>query len=512
MPKRKLPTYRKHSSGQAMVEWNKQRHYLGKYGSPESRAAFARFLAAIAEGKPNPVAAIIECVDDPIGLLVVRFLDHAQSYYPGGHNSEYENLRRSASFLNARHERTSVRAFGPIALTAMRDEMIATGWSRGYINSEIKRIRRIFRWGVANEMVPPDVLSKLEAMQPLSVGRSEARETEPVLPVNDYWVAATLPFLPPPVSAMVQIQRVAGMRPGEVCKMQGATIDRSGSVWIYQPPRHKTSHRRKPRVIALPPSVQPVLEAFLTDDPTAYLFSPRAAMQWRSTKRRESRKTPLSPSHAKRVRRISRRIRNRYDTRSYSHAIRHAIRAARKAGVTIQHWSPNQLRHTAADEAARLLSPMAAQYLLGHSQLATTNIYLSQQVAELVRIATAIDATRSTGDGNGANIAATNQPIESSGLTNGSRPTEATINEDSGSIAANSDDGKEPSVRSRQRYGQLDTKDSLGHEIALSRDTPPANCHPFANAVPGKLRDTAKRDSTATRGRQQPSAEKDVES
>ncbi len=56
-------------------------------------------------------------------------------------------------------------------------------WSRKYINKAVDRIRRMFRWGVENELVPPSVKQKLEAVAGLRKGRSKARETEARRPV-----------------------------------------------------------------------------------------------------------------------------------------------------------------------------------------------------------------------------------------------------------------------------------------------------------------------------------------
>ena len=54
------------------------------------------------------------------------------------------------------------------------------------------------------------------------------RETEPVKPVADRDVDAILPFLSPQTRAMVEVQRLTGMRPGEVVLMRGCDIDSVG--------------------------------------------------------------------------------------------------------------------------------------------------------------------------------------------------------------------------------------------------------------------------------------------
>lgn len=63
---------------------------------------------------------------------------------------------------------TPVEQFGPLALKAVRDAMVAKGWTRGTVNAEIDRIRRVFRFAVENELLKDaTVLNKLEASESL---------------------------------------------------------------------------------------------------------------------------------------------------------------------------------------------------------------------------------------------------------------------------------------------------------------------------------------------------------
>ena len=55
----------------------------------------------------------------------------------------------------------SVSKFGPLALKAVRQDMIQSGLARETINSRIVYLRTIFKWGVANEMVTETVYRAL---------------------------------------------------------------------------------------------------------------------------------------------------------------------------------------------------------------------------------------------------------------------------------------------------------------------------------------------------------------
>ncbi len=51
------------------------------------------------------------------------------------------------------------------------------------------------------------------------------------------------------------------------------------------------------------------------------------------------------------------------------------------------HWSPNQLRHTAATEIRKRHGLEAAQVILGHSQLGVTQVYAERDIAKGTEVA-----------------------------------------------------------------------------------------------------------------------------
>ncbi|MFM8635803.1 MAG: hypothetical protein ACKOEX_13520, partial [Planctomycetia bacterium] len=109
-------------------------------------------------------------------------------------------------------------------------------------------------------------------------GRSAAKETAPVKPVSDTVFEATLAEIgSPQVRAMLQLIRLTGSRPGEVCIMRTADIDRTASPWKYEPQTHKTAYKGHERVVYIGPRAQAVLADWLRADPEAFLFQPREA-------------------------------------------------------------------------------------------------------------------------------------------------------------------------------------------------------------------------------------------
>lgn len=99
-------------------------------------------------------------------------------------------------------------------------------------NQRVDRIKRFFKWAVAEELVPPGSYEALWCVPGLRYGRTNARETEPVKPVPDAWVDAIVPSLSPPVAAIVLLQRLTGARPCEIVLMRACDIDMGAEVWL----------------------------------------------------------------------------------------------------------------------------------------------------------------------------------------------------------------------------------------------------------------------------------------
>ena len=85
-------------------------------------------------------------------------------------------------------------------------------------------------WSMDHELVKPEHLIVLKTVAGLKQGRLRAVESEPVGPVSLAHVDTSKEYLRPVVWGMIQLQRLTGMRPGEVRMMRLADIDRSATV------------------------------------------------------------------------------------------------------------------------------------------------------------------------------------------------------------------------------------------------------------------------------------------
>lgn len=400
-PKNLSPSYLKHkATGRGRFVWtdpagnHHDKLLPGKFGSAESKAAFQRTHlecqvspAAVARGDGRQYAT-------SVNEILLRYLAHAAMRYPnrddGRPPSALVETRLTIRAIRTLYGDLPAAEFGPLKLQAVQQSWVAAGLARATCNKRLDIAKRAFRYAVSQELVPKDVYEQfraLDTVERLQKGRTGAREPDPIGPVDDATVDATLPHLNRHVRALVEVQRLTGMRPGEVTRLKLSEIDTAGDVWFYRPKKHKTAHKGKSRVIAIGKRAQAIITAFRTKDDTEYLFSPRKAVAEHNAARRAARKTKPSPGEV-RLRAAEKKHRvykDHYTTHRYDVAV---ARAAEKAGVP--HWAPNQLRHSFATRVRKEHGLEAVQVSLGHSRADVTQVYAERNEALAAAVAAKI--------------------------------------------------------------------------------------------------------------------------
>jgi integrase len=409
-----------------MVTLGGRDFYCGPHGTKASRAEYDRLVGEwLANGRrltPSN-AGDVTIID-----LIDAYRQHCESYYgaaDGQSAGELSGIRLAMKQVRVLYGHTLAIDFGPLALKTVRQSMVGLGWARKYVNAQVGRIRRLFKWAVAQELVSATILEGLRAVDGLRAGKSEAKETDPVRPVPEPIIEATRSHLSPTVRDMVDLQLLTGMRPGELLAMRGRDLDTTAQVWVYKPEEHKNAHRGHERLVYLGERSKAIVKRHLKPDLGAFLFSPMDADRERRDAAAEARKTPLScgnRSGSNRVKKPKRSPGDRYDVDAYRRAIARACdrafelpselceprtpkqRAAATAGGMMtagkiaermkarkewraEHtWFPYQLRHNAGTRFRRDHGLEVAQVMLGQKSLTVTQVYAEKNVAAAVKV------------------------------------------------------------------------------------------------------------------------------
>lgn len=391
------PGYCHHKpTGQAYVNLGGKVIYLGKFGSDDSKDRYARLKA---EWLVNRQAAVARHSGGPtMAEVCLAYLDFAEKYYPTG--SEYANLRLAVRPISDLYATLPSCAFGVVQYRAVRERWLSTPIeskktdddqpvrfrSRQYVNKQMKRVVRLVKWAVSEGLMPTENYTAIKCVDPLKRGRSSAPEAVPIKPVSPALVKATLPHLTKVLSDMVRFQQLAGCRPGELVRIKPAMVDRTGDVWTIRLVDHKTAYRGKERTIYVGPQAQKVLAPYLLRGGDSFCFSPVESEQQRRQAAHEARVTPLSCGNRPGTNRIANKPRKApgtsYTTGTYARAILYACKRAK-----LEHWHPNQLRHSAATEIRKRFGLEAAQVILGHSGADVTQIYAEKDATKGFEVA-----------------------------------------------------------------------------------------------------------------------------
>ena len=367
-----VPKYRKHrATGQAIVTIHGVDHYLGPHKSKTSVAEYDRLIGEyLTRGRRAPIPEPDACL---VKVVVLAYWKHAKGYYvkDGKETKEVNAVKTVLKPVRRLYGDKPVGEFGPVALKTIRNAWIKAGHSRGVINDNVDRIRRAFRWAAAEEMIPADIPLALANVSGLRKGRTEAREPEPIKPIDLVTVEATMGHLCEVVKDMIRLQLVAGMRPSEVCAIKPCDIDRVSDVWEYAVAGNKMEHRDRIRTVYIGPEGQSILSKYLLRDEQKNCFSPREAVEQQREAKNAARATPANQGNRRgrkhgglKGQRGGRLAREHYDSDSYRRAIHRACDKAfllpepikgdeLKIWQSEHRWSPNRLRHTKGTEIRR---------------------------------------------------------------------------------------------------------------------------------------------------------------
>ena len=410
------PKYRKHASGQARVTLPGVGDvYLGKFNSPESWEEYARVIAkAKLRGMVDPRTSTATIT---IGEVCAAFwLSAVERPFPSAdvRRNRLSRFRSVIRILRDHYGDALAGDFTAAKLEGLMDHLVtlpytggrkmkgSTCRTRAGINMFSADVKTIFAWAVKRDLVGGSVYHGLTAVKRLRAGDTDAREPDPVQPVDDATVEATLAVMAKPSADLIRLIRLTGMRVGEAVQIRAADLKMEGPVWEFRPPKHKTRRRGIERVVPIGPKGQEIIRRNLKASPAAFLFTPRDSLAaMRAKQRAEALARGIRTAAQLDKANASRRHGHRkvspvqYTVNTVEKAIQQAAdRADRDAhrkqpGVPVgerlvPRWHPHQLRHAFATELAESTDNIrVVMRALGHTTERMTHRYVKRQPADI---------------------------------------------------------------------------------------------------------------------------------
>lgn len=421
----------------AFIVLGTKKIYLGKPGSPEALSKYGELVGHILEEKAakkaepkkssenapfnaRPTLTGSSAAKQAKGLRKARtpMESSDQSYTLDSLLSDYLEFLKTNPKDNSRQisevgiiqQKTqelfpgiTAHSFGPKKLRLLRDYYGETGYyegkdkthrnySRRQLNKVCKTVRRIYSWGVGEELVEVSDYHALKHCEPLRAGKCDAPEithrTRQARRVTLEEVKAVCKYLLPTYADMVKILYIIGCRPQELCSMKWEDIDRSGKVWVCHLKNHKTAWKGKTRTIAFGRKCQSILKKYECEE-GGYIFKPANIIKEEAEIRAANRKTPLWDSHKERNRRENTgakmaRARESVERCNFDKVVKRAVDKAIEAGELKERWTPYLLRHEAITEVREKYGAETTQHFAGHNDLETQKYYDHSQESTVI--------------------------------------------------------------------------------------------------------------------------------
>lgn len=278
------PKLHRDGDGRAYARWTdpvtrrRKVKVFGQWGDAETVRAYRVWAAEWLVGSGEPVQQE-ESVS--VARLIIRFIEYADGHYTknGRPTSEPAGIRAALKVVNELYGDTDAAAFAPTRLLAVQQQWVANGLAMKTCNDYLNKVQRCFSWGVSRGLLPAAVADALRHVQPLVAGRTKAARPRNIRGAEDADLDKALPNLHPDperqrvLEAIIRLQRLTGMRPGEVLELRSCDIDRASEPWLYEPSSGgKTLHLDKPRRVHLGPQARVIIETHLTGGPADLVF------------------------------------------------------------------------------------------------------------------------------------------------------------------------------------------------------------------------------------------------
>ncbi len=380
MPKRKswnVPIVKFGKKGDFFVNFSGKKIYLGRE-EKEARKNYIQFLRTLDDSGTSDPPSDRDGKKRHVQVQEL-ILDCLRKYET---HPKYQKIKRAMQALRKIYGKAEADEFGRGKVLAVRKSLVEEQLAGSYVNELMRFVIWCFELGVENEKIPEGIPAALRAVRPLK--RGEAKVNPPRMNAKDEDVLKALPFFSKTIRDMVVIQRLSGMRPSELFQLRPCDIEKDGEVWIYTPQKAKSDRFGKKRFVGLGKVEQKILAERIrkvrNDEP---VFQPIHAVMERYKRKLDGRSV--------------RQLRKMYTKDSYRRAVKRGLERAERHGVKIQHWTPYQLRHSAATELSIQLGREAAGVMLGHASANVTAGYDHSDREKVRKLVAERDVTAGTG-------------------------------------------------------------------------------------------------------------------
>lgn len=269
------PVCRHHtSSGQARItisiRGSRYERYFGVWGEDATKRAYAAFCRDwIALG---PLAALGVSAT-LLSELVEQYLEYVDREYVkrGRKSSECHAQRSALRPLIELYGNREIPLFGVDQFRDYQRHLASRGYARKTIRDHSNRVLQLIRFGAERGLVSGEQWDRLRAAKKIRRGAGMGKASKKKKPVSDSDMRATFPHLHKReevrsmLQSMIELQRLIGLRPREICVMRGCDLDQSCDEWLYTVPAewNKMDHLEREQTYFIGPKAKAILLTLL---------------------------------------------------------------------------------------------------------------------------------------------------------------------------------------------------------------------------------------------------------
>jgi hypothetical protein len=195
-PRNEIPKLRRHTAkNRAFFQFRGKRYYTGRWGSREAEEQYRRLIAEIvlpaqdSDTRTIPDAPTLSGDQILVEDLAAEFLEQVAQRHPPP-SREADNIGYAIKELLEIHATTRVVEFTPRALRTFQAHLMRPDRTEGVqgrrvlsrrtLNRRVDSVRKMFRWGVSQELVPLATWQALTTIDGFKHGQFGLKDRPPV--------------------------------------------------------------------------------------------------------------------------------------------------------------------------------------------------------------------------------------------------------------------------------------------------------------------------------------------
>ncbi len=199
--------------------------------------------------------------------LAIRYITWATEHFvsptTGEPTAEVERVRNVLRQLWEFCGSVPIDEFDLITLARFREYLRKLNWTSRHAERSIELVVEMLRWSATVQLVTSREIAWLTNAE--KAPKSAAASTKPFRGVSEKRIAAATSGMKRGSRDLVELVRLTGAFPRQLCALRPCDIDATGDVWKAALPQQENALRGNERSLLFGPNAQQILKCYLAE-------------------------------------------------------------------------------------------------------------------------------------------------------------------------------------------------------------------------------------------------------